>query len=178
MPVKENQKKLRYAIIDETPDESWSPEYHTTELGHGRIETRSIKIAALEPHELDFPGARSIAIIQRSFEDKKRGRRSSEQVAYISSLTQPDPETFLAVSRYHWSIENSLHYVKDFTYLEDRHTMHTANGHFNMSLLRACAISVANLVSAPSMPAACSDFKKTARSLLNSFKVNYRLAPA
>ena len=136
---------------------------------------RSIQVAALEVNELDFPGARSIAIIERTFENKKRGGCSNERVAYISSLINPEPDLLLAIVRAHWAIENSLHYVKDTTFHEDRQTMHTAHGHLNMSLLRACAISVANLAQAPSVPEAIAQFKKRKYSVLNSFKVAFRL---
>ena len=123
-----------------------------------------------------FPGARSIAIIERTLENKKRGGQSHEQVAYISSLVDPPPELFLAISRSHWAIENSLHYVKDVTYQEDRHPMYKANGHLNMTLLRSCAISIANLLSAASLPSAIGSFKKHKDTVLNCFKVTHRLA--
>ena len=125
---------------------------------------------------MDFPGARSIAVIERKFENKKRGGYSSEQVAYISSLVQPDPASLLAIARSHWTIENSFHYIKDVTFNEDRQIIRIGNGPFNMSLLRSFAISVANLANAKSMPDAIGHFKNYPISVLKSFKVRYGLA--
>lgn len=126
---------------------------------------------------MDFPGARSIAVIERKFENKKRGGYScNEQIAYISSLVQPDPAALLAIIRSHWTIENSFHYIKDVTYNEDRQTIRIGNGPFNMSLLRSFAISVANLAHAQSMPDAICQFKSHPNSVLKFFKVRFSLA--
>jgi hypothetical protein len=50
------------------------------------------------------------------------GGRTTTEIAYgITSLTpeRASPERLLALSRGHWGIENSLHYVRDVTLGED-----------------------------------------------------------
>lgn len=147
------------------------------ELGHGRIENRSIKVIALEKGEFSFPGARSIAIINRTIENKKDGKTSSEDVAYISSLVEPRPDFLLQVARSHWTIENSLHFVRDDTLREDRQTMHTGNGPFNMAAIRCFAISVANLLGFSSFPDAANRFSIYASKLLKHFSIPHAFVP-
>ena len=47
--------------------------------------------------------------------------------------------------RGHWSIENRSHYVRDFTYDEDRSQVRTGNGPNSMASLRNFAISLLRL---------------------------------
>ena len=52
----------------------------------------------------------------------RRWRAGVEEPAYgITSLPEKSasPESLLAISRRHWAIENSLHYVRDVTLRED-----------------------------------------------------------
>lgn len=176
LAVKDNQPNLRKAIQEETPNEAWSVPYSTTELGHGRIEKRTIQLAPLQPGELNFPGSRSIALITRSFTDKKTGKESSETTPYISSLLEPTPKAFLDIARQHWTIENKLHYKKDVTYREDQQTMHAKNGPLNMSLFRSFAISCANLAGCHVLPEAIHQFSTRIYSVLDSLKCPVRLA--
>jgi predicted transposase YbfD/YdcC len=44
--------------------------------------------------------------------------------------------------RAHWSIENSLHYVKDVTFKEDACTIRTGNGPINFSIIRNIVINI------------------------------------
>lgn len=141
------------------------------ELGHGRIETRSIKVAALQTNELDFPGARSIALVTRNTENKKTGKTHSEQVAYISSLIDPDPEIFLQITRLHWTIESSIFGKRDLFFNEDRSTIRTKNGPFNMALLKSFSISMAKLAGHSLLPDAVRNFKNQTPDLLLYFKV-------
>ena len=167
---------MRKAIIEETPEENWSEPYATTELAHGRLEKRTIRVASISVNELDFLGARSIAIIDRFVEVKKTGKRSHERVALISSMINPQPDLLLWINRAHWTIESSLFHVRDTTFKEDQCTMHTLNGPWNMALLRSVAIGAAHLVGFKSIPDAIANFRKNATTWLKSFKVHNRLA--
>lgn len=44
--------------------------------------------------------------------------------------------------RSHWSIENSLHYVKDVTFNEDRSKIISGNNPANMSIMRNIVINI------------------------------------
>lgn len=108
-------------------------------------------VAPLLYGELDFPGARSIALVRRHVEDKKTGKISDETVPHVSNLLSPTPEQFGRIVRRHWAIE-SLFHVRDATMHEDRHTMHTGSGALNFALLRSIAIGVSAITKARSLP--------------------------
>jgi predicted transposase YbfD/YdcC len=52
----------------------------------------------------------------------------------------------LQYNRGQWSIEDRLHYVRDFTYDEDRSQVRRKNGPRMMACLRNFAISILNLL--------------------------------
>jgi predicted transposase YbfD/YdcC len=103
---------------------------------------------------LDFPGARTIAVIERYRENKKTGTHSCELVAYITSLLDPSPDALLDLIRLHWTIEDRFFYPRDVTYNEDRQTMRLRHGPLNMALLRSFAISCSHLAGCASVPQA------------------------
>ena len=51
-------------------------------------------------------------------------------------------EYFWKGIRWHWLIENSLHYSKDVTFLEDRSKIHTWNQPYNISLFKTIAMNL------------------------------------
>ena len=163
---------MRKAITEDTPEQDFTKPYTTIELNGGRIEERSIRVAQLKHNELDFPGARSVAVVSRIFINKKTGHTSKEEIAYISSLINPDPQVLLQCIRAHWKIENSLHYSKDVTYREDKQTVRTKNAPFNLALLRSFAISCSALINFQSVPDAIAFWNAAflnAANLSNSF---------
>ena len=58
-----------------------------------------------------------------------RGKKTVETVYAITSLNpeQAGPAELLALSRAHWGIENTLHYVRDVTCREDQARAHAGN---------------------------------------------------
>lgn len=72
---------------------------------------------------------------------------TTEVVSGITSLlpSQADAKQLLKYNRGHWGIENRLHYVRDFTYDEDRSRIRTKNGPRMMACLRNFAISLLRL---------------------------------
>ena len=79
----------------------------------------------LQQH-LGWSSVRQVFRITRTFTWTDRGtgeRRTSREVAYgITDLarTQADAERLLRLNRGHWSIENSVFYVRDEAFGEDR----------------------------------------------------------
>jgi predicted transposase YbfD/YdcC len=130
-----------------------------------------VRVAPLSFGELDFPGARSIALVTRHIEDKKTGKISEETVPHISNLLNPTAEQFGCIVRRHWAIE-SLFHVRDATMHEDRQTMHTGSGAMNFALLRSIAIGVSSVTKARSLPDSAWRFRKAAYSFLAHFQVD------
>ena len=95
-------------------------ERHTTvEKGHGRVEERAMEVSPLSGGYLGWPGVKRVfRIHRRRFE---KGKWTEEQVSGITSLSAKEAtaKELLSFSRRHWAIENSLHYVRDVTFLED-----------------------------------------------------------
>ncbi len=56
-----------------------------------------------------------------------------------------NPKRLLALSRCHWRIENSLHWVRDVTFDEDRCQVRTGAGPRVLATLRNLAISIFRL---------------------------------
>ena len=110
---------------------------------HGRIETRRIWCSTALNAYLDFPHVGQVFLIERESLTKKTGKRSREIALGITSRTpqQASPQRVLAVNRGHWAIE-SVHYVIDWNYDEDRCRIRTGFGAENITRHRRFAVGV------------------------------------
>jgi predicted transposase YbfD/YdcC len=85
-----------------------------------------------------------------------------ERRYYLSSLPL-DPARMARLVRGHWSIENSLHWVMDVTFGEDRNRTRLRRAAQNLALLRRLAFNLCKLdtlkdsVKGKKFRAACSD---------------------
>jgi len=82
--------------------------------------------------------------IERITENIKTGKQRLEAVFGITSLSvqKATPERLLELNRGHWSIENSLHYVRDVTFAEDLSQIRTRNAPQVMASLKNLVISI------------------------------------
>jgi predicted transposase YbfD/YdcC len=112
-------------------------------LAHGRIETRRIWSSTALNNYLDFPHVGQVFVIERESIDKKTGKRSCEIAHGLTSRTpqQASPQRLLAVNRGHWAIE-SVHYLLDWNYDEDRGRIRTGFGPENITRLRRFATGI------------------------------------
>lgn len=139
LTVKANQKTL-YARLKALP---WAkiPGHTTTERGHGRRATRTIKVADV-PAWIEFTGATQIAQLRRTV--TRKGKRTVEVVYLVTSAdaaTAP-PEVLATWVQGHWEVENRLHWVRDVTFDEDRSQVRTGNAPRVMASLRNTAITL------------------------------------
>ena len=83
-------------------------------------------------------------LLAETFVDPSRFAGSRETAYGLTSLGagQAGPEELAALVRCHWHIENRLHYVRDFTYDEDRCRAHVGNLPRNLACLTNAAISI------------------------------------
>jgi len=132
----------------------------TTEKGHGRIETRAIWVSSRFPNYQDFPYVRQVARIERHRLCAKDNTAQHEIVFNITSLTpqRADPKCLLELNRGHWSIENRLHYVRDYTFDEDRSQVRKQAAPHMMASLRNLAIGLLRLAGATTNIAAAVRF--------------------
>lgn len=83
-----------------------------------------------------------------------------ETVCFVSSRNVSAQE-IMTLLRNHWCIENNLHWVKDYVFLEDRQTLRSGNAPQIMSLLRSMVISICNLMKFQSISTALHNFQKS-----------------
>jgi predicted transposase YbfD/YdcC len=110
---------------------------------HGRIETRRIWCSTALNAYIDFPHVGQVFLIERESIKKKTGEHTREIALGLTSRTpqQASPQRVLAVNRGHWSIE-SVHYIIDWNYDEDRSRIRTGFGPENITRLRRFAVGV------------------------------------
>jgi predicted transposase YbfD/YdcC len=127
----------------------------STEHGHGRTSKRSLKATEITKG-VGFPGAVQVLQLTRTVTDSKTGKRHTEVVYAVTSLSAADakPAQIATWLRGHWVIENRLHWVRDVTLDEDRSQVRTGGGPQVMATLRNTAISILRLTGQTNIAAA------------------------
>lgn len=94
-----------------------------------------------------FPHCGQVARIERRRENVKTGVETVEITYVITSLSpeKTNPAQLLALVRAHWCIE-SLHWVRDMAFDEDRCRIRTKHGPRNMASLRNLALALLGAV--------------------------------
>lgn len=155
LTVKGNQPKL-LAQLQRLPWAEVPVADHTTGKGHGRIESRTVKVTAISTG-IGFPEAALAIQVTRRRKPRTATRWHTETVYAITDLTQDqaDPDELADALRAHWGIENRLHWIRDVTFAEDLSQTRTGNGPANMATLRNLAISLHRRAGAGNIAAAC-----------------------
>ncbi len=149
MTVKANQPKLLAACQATLTGASHGFTEHTTSgRGHGRTEQRITRAAPItDSSGIDFPHATQVFRVVRHTGGLD-GQRTTKEVAWcVTSLTadQAGPDKLGAYLRGHWSIENSVHYVRDVTFREDASTLRTGTAPAAMAIIRNLVITAFRL---------------------------------
>ena len=123
------------------------PPHKTLDKGHGRIEKRKIQVAAVKAGQTKFPHAAQFIKVVRSTTDFKGSNLSQDTAYLVTSLSseRADAGYLLESIRGHWSIENSLHWVRDVTFDEDRSQIRTGSAPRVFASMRNLAISLLHL---------------------------------
>lgn len=134
------------SYLDAAADEGWECVSYAEEeavKSHGRIEKRrcwqSGQLGWMSGRE-DWKDLKSVILVE-SERTKPGGETSVERRYFLSSL-EPDAAKALAAVRSHWAIENSLHWVLDMAFDEDRSRAREKNAAENLSTLRRWSINV------------------------------------
>ena len=143
-PVLGNQPGL-YATLDALGWESTPAAAATSEISHGRIETRTIRVLPA-PAGTGFRDASQAILIERYVTVKKNGQwqmRNCEAVLYITSLGEADasPGDLLAFVRGHWTVEHT-HWLRDVIWNEDKSLLRTGNAPQVISALTNLVITL------------------------------------
>jgi predicted transposase YbfD/YdcC len=138
-PVKENRRSL-FDAIDALPWKDAPVAHAATDRGHGRITTRTIQVLPA-PEGLPFPHVSQVFLIERHVTDLY-GRPVSAVAALGVASPEPGQAGPADLARYvreQWSIE-SLHWIRDTLYQEDKSRVRTRSGPRAMAALRNLAI--------------------------------------
>jgi len=150
--VKDNQGHLHqdiqdwFAHADNVPFAERQSSYaETINKGHGRIEIRRCWAISdprafeyLRQYE-DWADLQTIVRVQR--ERRLPGKTEIDTAYYISSLPA-EAEPLLAATRFHWAVENSLHWVLDVIFREDDTRVRVGHAAHNMAILRQLALNI------------------------------------
>ena len=142
--VKDNQEQLRQEITSSFTVIKPGGTDEGIEKNSGRVETRKCSVITnlkMIGNKEEWKGIKSILQI-----DSKRFIGKEEQVQtryYISSLEKSAQE-FNALIRSHWGIENSLHWVLDVNFDEDKSRKRKGYSAENFALTNKIAINLLN----------------------------------
>jgi predicted transposase YbfD/YdcC len=144
LPVKENRRAL-FDALDTLPWDQVPIACTATDKGHGRITTRTIQVLPA-PDDLPFPHVSQVFLIER-YVTSLHGQPISAVAAL--GVASPKPEQadaagLAAYVREQWSIE-SLHWIRDTLYQEDKSKVRTRSGPRIMAALRNLAIGALRL---------------------------------
>jgi predicted transposase YbfD/YdcC len=144
LPVKENRQAL-FDALDALPWNDVPVAHRDTDTGHGRVTTRTIQVLPAPP-DLPFPHVNQVFLIERYVNDRHGQPISAVAALGVASptLDQANPADLAGYVREQWSIE-SLHWIRDTLYQEDKSQTRTRSGPRIMATLRNLAISALRL---------------------------------
>jgi predicted transposase YbfD/YdcC len=148
--IKGNQKTL-HTRLKALPWAQVPEAARVRSVGHGRVETRTIRVIDLtgssDGQGEFFPDAtQALKIVRRR--RTRWGRWSVQTVYAITSLDarDADPALLACWVRGHWGIEARLHWIRDVVLGEDHSQVRTDHGPTNLACLRTLAINALRLV--------------------------------
>jgi hypothetical protein len=103
--------------------------------------------------QLHFPGLRLLLRVDR--QQRQGGVTVLHETRYFACSLDPGGVTaagLLALVRGHWSVENSLHFVKDRWWDEDRHYLSRPGLAERFALLTNAALAVLRVTTAEGQP--------------------------
>jgi predicted transposase YbfD/YdcC len=144
LPVKETRRTL-FDALNSLPWDQVPIACTATDKGHGRITTRTIQVLPA-PGDLPFPHVSQVFLIER-YVTGLHGQPVSAVAALGVASPEADQASPADLARYvreQWSIE-SLHWIRDTLYQEDKSKVRTRSGPRVMAALRNLAIGALRL---------------------------------
>lgn len=143
-PVKENRRAL-FDALDTLAWQDVPVAHRSVDKGHGRLTTRTIQVLPAPP-DLPFPHVNQVFLIERYVSDFRGGPISAVAALGVASPKpdQASPANLANYVREQWSIE-SLHWIRDTLYQEDKSQIKTRSGPRIMATLRNLAIGALRL---------------------------------
>lgn len=150
LAVKANQPGLMGEIdrFFDDPATRGLARFEELDKGHGRIEERRTSVSTQVdwlagerrfPGEYRLPNLAAIVMVEAATHQKNVTRH--QRRFYVASRALTAAEAANAI-RGHWAIENSLHWVLDVTFNEDKCRSRTGHGPANMAVVRHFAFNL------------------------------------
>ncbi len=160
MIVKNNQPQLHadIALVCTLPPAGDRQESaRTVDIGHGRIEQRTLTTSEALVGYSDWPGLAQVFELGRHVITQKTAKERAEVVYGVTSLSseRATPGRVLELVRGHWHIENKSHWVRDVTFDEDRSQVRWGNIPQVMAAFRNTAIGLLRWTGYTNIAAAC-----------------------
>jgi predicted transposase YbfD/YdcC len=148
--IKTNQPTA-HAQVSALPWNDLPVAHTTSETGHGRTESRSIKAMAIADNlgPIAFPHAMLAIRLHRR--RKETGQKETRRTAFaVTSLDahQTSPAELAELCRGQWGIENSSHHIRDVTFAEDASTVHAGTAPRAMAAFRNLAVGTLKILGA------------------------------
>ena len=118
----------------------------TTNVGHDRVETRTITTSSMLNAYSDWPYLGQVFKLERKVLHLRTGKETVELSYGVTSLSasQASPKQLLHLARRHWAIENELHYPRDVTFNEDRCRLKIGHAAHSMAIINNLVIGLIN----------------------------------
>lgn len=119
--------------------------YKTVEKDHGRIEIRQCWTLDVNRFQLSLPNLAEwdqLHSLIRIVSERRIGDETSFQTRYFISSLEPKASKLLEAVRSHWEIENSLHWVLDVVFNEDKSRVRKGNAPQNLGVIRQMALNL------------------------------------
>lgn len=152
LSVKGNQSNLQQDLVDwfaygdKVGFSKLKHSYHeTVNKDHERIEIRrcwAISDPLAFEYIRHYQAWPELKTIVRVYRERRIAEKIEAETAYYISSLEAGAAQLLDITRSHWSIENSLHWVLDLTFREDESRMRLGNSPQNMNLLRQLALNI------------------------------------
>ena len=165
-------KKIYLKTFSPSKTRIFPPKHKTIDKEHGRIEIRLTQTSTIINDYVKFPHVAQVVRIQRKVTDLIGKPLRNDTAYFITSLSveRADTKYMAELIRGHWSIENSLHYVRDETFAEDRSQIRTGTAPRVFASLRNLAIGILRMAGAKNIAKEirnlCSE-KESSLALIN-----------
>lgn len=150
--IKDNQANLHqdiqdwFAYADQVAFAGMQHAYaETVNKGHGRIEIRqcwAISDPLAFEYIRNYDGWTDLHTIIRVQRQRRLADKTERETAYYISSLDADAQQLLMATRYHWAVENSLHWVLDVTFREDDARVRVGHAPHNLAILRQLALNL------------------------------------
>jgi len=136
------------------------------EYGHNRYIQSAVTLIDDDYVREYFGTWKKLAYVGRLLRSGTRSEKGvaipvDETVYFITSKKDLTAKQAAKHLRMHWSIENNLHWQKDYTFLEDRQTLRKGNAPLVMTFLRSMCISLFAACSFASVTTTIANFQKS-----------------